>query len=406
MGGSCEHCMAVAFMVGDSGIETAAAACANCIVAGSLVFGAPKPAQVISLHRTKRNRQQKARARKTHQRQVSWNGKTSKQAALIRFVLQITERLQHTGGVESVSLALEVAINEMASDVSGKRREMRCFERRCSRRDQGNFLQKFDELDSVCLTKLQTLAPDISHFQPSNDASKSSSMSDSNKRKAKAHERQAAIVGNKNEGHHQSPLSNILGGKSALVFCQTGREHQVLAQTAMNHDYSNPFIKSSEQQERLREASLSCEDKQIQSYILYGVHYNGSNITLSQSQGGIGYKLAKFGHRLSEKKGLIAFSVIKEVKGEGKQQVLITAAEGKSKEDASGASLVEREDIKAGGFDSVRFADNGETSTQGVLNQLVWRWKLHSTRWLRMCPGKVEKRDVSKEGVQDVTGVP
>ncbi|GKF26373.1 DExH-box ATP-dependent RNA helicase DExH17 isoform X1, partial [Tanacetum coccineum] len=32
---------------------------------------------------------------------------------------------------------------------------------------------------------------------------------------------------------------------------------QVLAQTAMNHGYSNPFIKSSEQQERLREASLS-----------------------------------------------------------------------------------------------------------------------------------------------------
>ncbi|GJZ18097.1 E3 ubiquitin protein ligase PRT6-like protein isoform X1, partial [Tanacetum coccineum] len=57
-----------------------------------------------------------------------------------------------------------------------------------------NFLQKFAELDSVCLTKLQTLAPDISHFQPSNDASKSASMSDSNKRKAKAYERQAAIV--------------------------------------------------------------------------------------------------------------------------------------------------------------------------------------------------------------------
>nr|GEV80528.1 ATP-dependent DNA helicase MER3 -like protein [Tanacetum cinerariifolium] len=37
----------------------------------------------------------------------------------------------------------------------------------------------------------------------------------------------------------------------------------------MNNDYSNPFINSSEQQERLREASLSCGDKQIQSYILY-----------------------------------------------------------------------------------------------------------------------------------------
>ncbi|GJX79744.1 ALP1-like protein isoform X1 [Tanacetum coccineum] len=147
---------------------------------------------------------------------------------------------------------------------------------------------------------------------------------------------------------------------------------------------------------------------------------------------------------VARKKGLIAFYVIKEVKGEGKQQVLITTGdqkkerkqqqekkewswqksglqreteepqmtgrhldqetEGKSKEDASGASLVEREYIKADGFDSVRFADNRETSTQGVLNQLVWRWKLHSTRWLWMCPGKVEKRDISKEGVQDVTG--
>ncbi|GJR16290.1 hypothetical protein Tco_0798942 [Tanacetum coccineum] len=121
---------------------------------------------------------------------------------------------------------------------------------------------------------------------------------------------------------------------------------------------------------------------------------------------------------VARKKGPIAFSVIKEVKGEGKQQVLITAGDQRKKEssskrrkndpgrkhkarkeDASGASLVEREDIKAGGFDSVRFADNKETSTQGMLNQLVWRWKLHSTRWLRMCPRKVEKRDVSKEGV-------
>lgn len=62
--------------------------------------------------------------------------------------------------------------------------------------------------------------------------------------------------------------------KSALVFCSTRKgaqeAAQVLSQTAMTHGYSNPFIKSREQQERLREASLSCGDKQMQSYICYG----------------------------------------------------------------------------------------------------------------------------------------
>ncbi|GKB82575.1 DExH-box ATP-dependent RNA helicase DExH17, partial [Tanacetum coccineum] len=66
-------------------------------------------------------------------------------------------------------------------------------------------------------------------------------------------------------------LMQYSSGKSVLVFSSTRKGAQVLAQSAMNHDYSNLFIKSSEQQERLREASLSCEDKQIQSYILYGV---------------------------------------------------------------------------------------------------------------------------------------
>ena len=51
-------------------------------------------------------------------------------------------------------------------------------------------------------------------------------------------------------------------GKSALVFCSTRKgaqeAAQVLAQTAMTHGYSNPFIKSSEQLEKLREASLLC----------------------------------------------------------------------------------------------------------------------------------------------------
>ena len=63
-------------------------------------------------------------------------------------------------------------------------------------------------------------------------------------------------------------------GKSALVFCSTRKGAQEaaqrLSQTVMTYGYSNPFIKSREQQERLREASLSCSDKQIQSYILYG----------------------------------------------------------------------------------------------------------------------------------------
>lgn len=62
-----------------------------------------------------------------------------------------------------------------------------------------NLLQKFAELDSVCLTKLQTLAPEVvithlSYSKPSDDASNSASMSDSDKRKAKARERQAAIM--------------------------------------------------------------------------------------------------------------------------------------------------------------------------------------------------------------------
>lgn len=63
-------------------------------------------------------------------------------------------------------------------------------------------------------------------------------------------------------------------GKSALVFCSTRKgaqeAAQKLAQTAMTYGYSNPFIKSREQLERLREASPLCSDKQMQSYILQG----------------------------------------------------------------------------------------------------------------------------------------
>ncbi|KAF5802322.1 putative carboxypeptidase U transcription factor interactor and regulator Znf-B family [Helianthus annuus] len=61
-----------------------------------------------------------------------------------------------------------------------------------------DLLQKFAELDSGCLKKLQILAPEVvnllSHSKPSSDTSNSASMSDSDKRKAKARERQATIM--------------------------------------------------------------------------------------------------------------------------------------------------------------------------------------------------------------------
>ncbi|KAK3032096.1 hypothetical protein RJ639_036310 [Escallonia herrerae] len=73
-------------------------------------------------------------------------------------------------------------------------------------------------------------------------------------------------------------------GKSALVFCSTRKGAQEaaqrLSQIAMTFGYSNPFIKSREQQERLREASLTCSDKQMQSYILYGVGYHNGGLSM------------------------------------------------------------------------------------------------------------------------------
>ncbi|EXC20319.1 putative ATP-dependent DNA helicase HFM1 [Morus notabilis] len=73
-------------------------------------------------------------------------------------------------------------------------------------------------------------------------------------------------------------------GKSALVFCSTRKGAQEaaqrLSQSAMAYGHSNPFIKNKEQQERLREASLSCSDKQMQSYILYGVGYHNGGLSL------------------------------------------------------------------------------------------------------------------------------
>ncbi|PHT57407.1 ATP-dependent DNA helicase MER3 -like protein [Capsicum baccatum] len=74
-------------------------------------------------------------------------------------------------------------------------------------------------------------------------------------------------------------------GKSALVFCSTRKGAQEaarqLSQTAMTYGHSNPFIKSREQQERLREVSLSCSDKQMQSYILYGVGYHNGGLSMN-----------------------------------------------------------------------------------------------------------------------------
>lgn len=59
-----------------------------------------------------------------------------------------------------------------------------------------NLLQKFAELDAGCLTKLQMLAPEVvNQLSYSGDVSNNSApVSDSEKRKAKARERQAAIM--------------------------------------------------------------------------------------------------------------------------------------------------------------------------------------------------------------------
>lgn len=63
-------------------------------------------------------------------------------------------------------------------------------------------------------------------------------------------------------------------GKSALIFCSTRKGAQEAAQRlshiAMSFGHSNPFVRNKEQQDRLREASLSCSDKQMQSYIQHG----------------------------------------------------------------------------------------------------------------------------------------
>ncbi|KAJ4960261.1 hypothetical protein NE237_020171 [Protea cynaroides] len=73
-------------------------------------------------------------------------------------------------------------------------------------------------------------------------------------------------------------------GKSALIFCSTRKGAQEaavrLSQTALSFGHSNPFIKCTEQQKRLKEASLSCSDKQMQSCILYGVGFHNGGLCL------------------------------------------------------------------------------------------------------------------------------
>ncbi|VAH90755.1 unnamed protein product [Triticum turgidum subsp. durum] len=73
-------------------------------------------------------------------------------------------------------------------------------------------------------------------------------------------------------------------GKSALVFCSTRKgaqeAAQCLSQTAGSLGYSNPFMKSMQQYEHLREASLTCSDKQLQSCIVYGVGFHNGGLCL------------------------------------------------------------------------------------------------------------------------------
>ncbi|WOL03863.1 ATP-dependent DNA helicase [Canna indica] len=73
-------------------------------------------------------------------------------------------------------------------------------------------------------------------------------------------------------------------GKSALVFCSTRKgaveSAQCLSQAALKLGYSNPFIKSIQQQEKLKEASFSFTDKQMQSCIVYGVGYHNGGLCM------------------------------------------------------------------------------------------------------------------------------
>ncbi|KAJ3671463.1 hypothetical protein LUZ60_007542 [Juncus effusus] len=73
-------------------------------------------------------------------------------------------------------------------------------------------------------------------------------------------------------------------GKSALVFCSTRKGAQEAAQclskAAQSLAYANPFVKSVQQRESLKEASLNCSDKQLQACILNGVGYHNGGLGL------------------------------------------------------------------------------------------------------------------------------
>ncbi|XP_042463156.1 ATP-dependent DNA helicase MER3 homolog isoform X1 [Zingiber officinale] len=75
-------------------------------------------------------------------------------------------------------------------------------------------------------------------------------------------------------------------GKSALVFCSTRKgaveSAQCLSQIAMRLGHSSPFVKSIQQQEKLKEASLSFTDKQMQSCIIHGgkIGYHNGGLSM------------------------------------------------------------------------------------------------------------------------------
>ncbi|XP_020576359.1 ATP-dependent DNA helicase MER3 homolog isoform X2 [Phalaenopsis equestris] len=73
-------------------------------------------------------------------------------------------------------------------------------------------------------------------------------------------------------------------GKSALIFCSTRKgaqeAAQQLSQVVSSLGHSNPFIRSKEQQEKLKEASVSCGDKQMQFCILNGVGFHNGGLCL------------------------------------------------------------------------------------------------------------------------------
>ncbi|KAL5212478.1 hypothetical protein ABZP36_023325 [Zizania latifolia] len=87
-----------------------------------------------------------------------------------------------------------------------------------------------------------------------------------------------------NENIYTDMLMQHSRGKSALVFCSTRKgaqeAAQCLSQTASSLGYSNPFMKSMQQYEHLKEASLTCSDKQLQACIIHGVGFHSGGLCL------------------------------------------------------------------------------------------------------------------------------